>query len=58
MVEHTRNRGKVAVLNGTIAMITTEVVALTDVSAVLPADALLKAAAHFADPSLGAVGGT
>ena len=58
VVEHTRNRGKVAVLNGTITMITTEIVALTDVSAVLPADALVKAAAHFADPAVGAVGGT
>ena len=58
VVEHTRNGGKIAVVNGAIAMITTEVVALTDVSAMLPADALLKAAAHFADPTLGAVGGT
>ena len=58
VVEHTRNRGKVAVLNGTIAMVTSEVVALTDVSAMLPTDALLKTAAHFADPKLGAVGGT
>ena len=58
VVDHTRNRGKVAVLNGTIAMVKTEVVVLTDVSAMLPADALLRAATHFADPDLGAVGGT
>lgn len=58
VVEYKRNRGKVAILNGTMAMITTEVVALTDVSAMLPPDALLRAAAHFADPMLGAVGGT
>ena len=58
VVDHTRNRGKVAVLNGTIAMVKTEVVVLTDVSAMLPPDALLRAAAHFADPNLGAVGGT
>lgn len=58
VVDHTRNRGKVAVLNGTIAMVKTEVVVLTDVSAMLPADAMLRAAAHFADPKLGAVGGT
>jgi cellulose synthase/poly-beta-1,6-N-acetylglucosamine synthase-like glycosyltransferase len=58
VVDHTRNRGKVAVLNGTIAMVKTEVVVLTDVSAMLPPDALLRAAAHFADPDLGAVGGT
>jgi cellulose synthase/poly-beta-1,6-N-acetylglucosamine synthase-like glycosyltransferase len=58
VVDHTRNRGKVAVLNGTIAMVRTEVVVLTDVSAMLTPDALLRAAAHFADPDLGAVGGT
>lgn len=58
VVEHMRNRGKLAVMNGTIAMVTTEIVVLTDVSALLPADALRRAAAHFADPALGAVGGT
>lgn len=58
VVEYHRNRGKVAILNGTLAMITSEIVALTDVSAMLPPDALLRAATHFADPSLGAVGGT
>ncbi len=52
------NRGKVAVLNATIATLREEVVVLTDVSAMLPADALRRAAAHFADPALGAVGGT
>jgi cellulose synthase/poly-beta-1,6-N-acetylglucosamine synthase-like glycosyltransferase len=52
------NRGKVAVLNSTIASVAEPVVALTDVSAMLPADALRRAAAHFADPGLGAVGGT
>jgi cellulose synthase/poly-beta-1,6-N-acetylglucosamine synthase-like glycosyltransferase len=58
VIDHTRNRGKVAVLNGTIAMVNTEVVVLTDVSAMLPPDALRRAGAHFADPKLGAVGGT
>ncbi len=58
VIDHPRNRGKVAVLNGTIAMVRTEVVVLTDVSAMLPRDALRRAAAHFADPMLGAVGGT
>lgn len=52
------NRGKVAVLNATIAGLAEPMVALTDVSAMLPADALRRAAAHFADPGLGAVGGT
>jgi cellulose synthase/poly-beta-1,6-N-acetylglucosamine synthase-like glycosyltransferase len=58
VLDHTVNRGKVAVLNETIAAVTTEVVVLTDVSAMLAADALLRTGAHFADPRLGAVGGT
>ena len=52
------NRGKVAVLNAVLGGIEEGVVALTDVSALLPPDALRRAAAHFADPDLGAVGGT
>ena len=43
VIDHTRNRGKVAVLNGTIATVKTEVVVLTDVSAMLPPDALIRA---------------
>jgi cellulose synthase/poly-beta-1,6-N-acetylglucosamine synthase-like glycosyltransferase len=58
VIEHRRNRGKVAVLNEAIAATDTPVVALSDVSAMLPADALQRAAAWFADPGLGAVGGT
>jgi cellulose synthase/poly-beta-1,6-N-acetylglucosamine synthase-like glycosyltransferase len=45
-------------LNDTLATVPTEVVVLTDVSAMLPNDALKRVAAHFADPHLGAVGGT
>ncbi len=52
------NRGKVAVLNAVLGGIETGVVALTDVSALLPPDALRRTAAHFADPGLGAIGGT
>lgn len=52
------NRGKIAVLNATIASVTEDVVALSDISALLPPDALRRTAAHFADPGLGAVGGT
>ncbi len=52
------NRGKVATLNATIASIVQPLVALTDVSAMLPPDALRRAAAHFVQPRLGAVGGT
>ena len=58
VVEHTRNRGKITVLNETIRLAETEIIALSDVSAMLPADALTLVAAHFSDPKLGAVGGT
>ncbi len=52
------NRGKLAVLNETIAAIAEGIVALSDVSAMLPADALRLATGHFAEATLGAVGGT
>lgn len=52
------NRGKVAVLNETIAGITDGLIALTDVSAMLPPDALRIAAAHYTNSKVGAVGGT
>jgi len=53
-----RNRGKVAVLNEVVGGVEGGLVALTDVSALLPPDALRRAAAHYADAALGAVGGT
>jgi cellulose synthase/poly-beta-1,6-N-acetylglucosamine synthase-like glycosyltransferase len=56
--EFQHNRGKVAVLNEVVGSLRGGIVVLSDVSALLPADALLRAAAHFADPDLGAVGGT
>lgn len=58
VVEHARNRGKVAVLNEAIGAVRTGIVALSDVSAMLPPDALRRAAAWFGDAGLGAVGGT
>ncbi len=45
-------------LNEVIGGLGAGIVVLTDVSALLPADALSRAASHFADPRLGAVGGT
>lgn len=56
--EFVQNRGKVAVLNEVIGGLRGGIVALTDVSALLPRDALRHIAAHFADPYLGAVGGS
>lgn len=58
VADHERNRGKVALLNATIAAVQTEIVVLTDISAILACDSLRRIAAHFADPRLGAVGGT
>lgn len=52
------NRGKVAVLNEVIAGIDNGLVALTDVSATLSPDALMRAAAFFSLPDVGVVAGT
>lgn len=51
------NRGKVAMLNEQIAWIDTDLVALTDASALVSADALLIAATHFGDGDVGVVTG-
>ncbi|MGY3895398.1 glycosyltransferase family 2 protein [Aeromonas enterica] len=56
LFDHPCNRGKVAVLNEAMARIESDLVALTDVSALLPIDSLLLAAAHFQDPEIGVVG--
>ena len=49
------NRGKLAVINEQISRAQTDVVALSDVSAMLSSDALLRSARHFADPGVGVV---
>lgn len=56
LFDHPRNRGKVAVLNEAMTLVDTPLVALSDVSALLPIDSLLLAAAHFQDPAVGVVG--
>lgn len=48
-----KNRGKVAVLNDVITTVDTELVALSDVSALISLDALLIAAAQFTNQKLG-----
>ncbi len=58
IIENSDNQGKVAMLNAGVARARGEIVILSDVSALLPGHALRAAAAHFADPQLGAVGGT
>lgn len=50
-----QNRGKVALLNQLISEAQAEIVALSDVSALLSIDALKLAAAHFKDANIGVV---
>ena len=49
------NRGKVAVLNDTVQQSAADIVALTDVSALVSIDALRILAQRFADPQVGVV---
>jgi lipopolysaccharide/colanic/teichoic acid biosynthesis glycosyltransferase/cellulose synthase/poly-beta-1,6-N-acetylglucosamine synthase-like glycosyltransferase len=58
VIQHEENRGKVAVLNETISAVRDGIVMLSDVSAMLPADALTRLVAHFDDPRVGAAGGS
>jgi lipopolysaccharide/colanic/teichoic acid biosynthesis glycosyltransferase/cellulose synthase/poly-beta-1,6-N-acetylglucosamine synthase-like glycosyltransferase len=55
---HERNIGKIAVLNHHVGNATTDIVALTDASALIDPDALIRAARHFADQKVGVVCGT
>jgi cellulose synthase/poly-beta-1,6-N-acetylglucosamine synthase-like glycosyltransferase len=55
IVSYESNVGKVAVLNDQIGRATSDVVALSDASSLLTTDALLRAAAHFADRDVGVV---
>ena len=49
----TQNRGKIAVINDVVQSVDTDLVALSDVSALISIDALLIAAAHFKDERVG-----
>lgn len=51
------NRGKVALLNQLLAPIKSELVALSDTSALLSIDSLLIAAQRFKDPDIGVLNG-
>jgi cellulose synthase/poly-beta-1,6-N-acetylglucosamine synthase-like glycosyltransferase len=55
IVEYSVNIGKVAVLNEQIRSSTTDIVALSDASALVNSDALMIAASRLADPSVGVV---
>lgn len=58
LVVFARNRGKVAVLNDRIAAVDTDIVMLTDASAMIRPSAVRQAVAHFADARIGVVFGT
>jgi len=51
------NRGKVAVINDVLREVESDLIALSDVSALVSTDALLIAAAHFQDPGIGVLSG-
>lgn len=53
IIEFKENRGKVAVLNELISELDCDLVALTDISALLSIDALLIAEKRFDDPEIG-----
>ncbi len=55
VMECDTNRGKVAVLNHYIPLVTSEICVLTDVSALISVDALLVAAEHMTQPDVGVV---
>lgn len=57
IIDFKENRGKVAVLNDLIPQVTTDLVALSDVSALLSIDALLEAAEQFKQADIGVVTG-
>jgi len=58
IMEFAQNRGKVAMLNAVIPEIDCDLLALSDVSALISVDALLVAVARFADPRVGVVSGS
>lgn len=57
VISFKENKGKVAVLNGVIQCLDTDLVALSDVSALISSDGLLIAAEHFKQPEIGVVTG-
>ncbi|MFL0805347.1 MAG: glycosyltransferase family 2 protein [Agarilytica sp.] len=57
VIEQKENRGKVALLNMFLPSVTTDLVALTDVSSLISMDALKICAERFSDPSIGGING-
>ena len=55
IIEFSENRGKITVVNDLMQRVDSELVALSDVSALVSVDALQIAAAHFTNPEIGVV---
>ncbi|NAZ98005.1 glycosyltransferase family 2 protein [Vibrio toranzoniae] len=56
--DYAQNLGKVAIINEEVTNITSNIIALSDVSALISLDALLIAAAHFENDKVGVVNAT
>ena len=57
VIEHEKNRGKVAILNPAMQNVTSDITVFTDTSALISFDALMIAREHFANPKVGVVNG-
>ena len=57
VIRFSQNRGKIAILNSLISEVKTEILALSDISALISIDALTLAAKQFRDPGLAVVNG-
>jgi lipopolysaccharide/colanic/teichoic acid biosynthesis glycosyltransferase/cellulose synthase/poly-beta-1,6-N-acetylglucosamine synthase-like glycosyltransferase len=55
IIEFASNEGKVARINGSVPLVASDIICLSDASALISIDALLIAAHHFSDPAVGAV---
>jgi len=57
VIQFRKNRGKIAVLNSMISEVESDILALSDVSALISIDALKMAAKRFRDPEVAVVNG-
>jgi len=58
VIEHRKNRGKVSIINEAVGRSSSQIIALSDVSALISIDALLIAAEHFKSDNIGVVSGS
>jgi cellulose synthase/poly-beta-1,6-N-acetylglucosamine synthase-like glycosyltransferase len=57
VIRFSQNKGKIAILNSLISEVKTEILALSDISALISIDALTLAAKQFRDPDIAVVNG-